>query len=307
MSYITKEKIFSAQWFKAYGLIIVGCFLVSVGFNFFISPHHIVPGGVYGIGIVVNYMTQGMFPSMGAENGGFPIGTLGLLLNIPLTIIGIKLLGPKFGIKTVVGFVLCTVFMDYIGMPVSALISDSPVDPLLSSVFGGILIGVGLGLVFKAKATSGGSDIIAMILEKYTKMPIGQLLMVVDSVIVIFALVVFKDWRIPLYSWIAIFVTGKVIDIVLTGFKSDKCLLIISNKHEEIREKILFDLERGATSISAVGLYNREERKIIYTVVSRRELSTLTDYIKEIDANAFITIIDATEILGYGFKPLHEL
>lgn len=306
MSYLTKEKIFSPQWFKSYALIIVGCFILSAGFNFFISPHHIVPGGVYGIGIVVNYLTEGMFPSLGAENGGFPIGTLGLILNIPLTIIGIRLLGPKFGVKTVVGFVLCTIFMDYVGMPVVALIGDSPVDPLLSSVFGGILIGFGLGLVFKAKATSGGSDIIAMILEKYTKMPLGQLLIVVDSIIVLLALLVFKDWRIPLYSWITIFVTGKVIDIVLAGFNADKCLLIISDKHEEIREKILFDLERGATSISAVGLYNRSERKIIYTVVNRRELAVLTDYIKEVDQNAFVTILDATEILGYGFKPLHE-
>lgn len=306
MTYVTKEKLFSKQWFKAYSLIVLGCFIMSVGFNYFISPHHIVPGGVYGIGIAVNYLTAGMFPDLGAENGGFPIGTLGFLLNIPLTIIGIKVLGPKFGVKTIVGFVLCMVFMDYSWLTVRPLIANSDVDPLLSSIFGGILIGFGLGLIFKSKATSGGSDIIAMILEKYTKMPLGQLLMTVDSIIVMFGLVVFRDWRIPLYSWITIFVTGKVIDTVLAGISAEKCMLIISDKHEEIREKILFDINRGGTYLPGIGLYKREEKKIIYTVVNRRELSMLTDYIREVNNMAFITVLDATEILGNGFKPLQE-
>jgi Uncharacterized conserved protein len=307
MTYVTREKFFSKQWFKAYSFIVLGCFIMSVGFNYFISPHHIVPGGVYGIGIVVNFLTEGMFPHLGAENGGFPIGTLGFILNIPLTILGIKILGPKFGVKTIVGFVLCMIFMDYSWLTVRPLIANSDVDPLLSSIFGGILIGFGLGLIFKSKATSGGSDIIAMILEKYTKMPLGQLLMTVDSIIVIFGLAVFRDWRIPLYSWITIFVTGKVIDTVLAGISAEKCMIIISDKHEEIRERILFDINRGGTYLPGVGLYKREEKKIIYTVVNRRELSMLTDYIREVDRSAFITVLDATEILGNGFKPLDEI
>lgn len=113
MSYITKEDFFATKWFKSYALIIVGCFILSLGLT---SLYHIVRLGCMVFGIVVNFLTEGMFPSLGAENGGFPIGTLGLILNIPLTIIGIKLLGPKFGVKAVVGFVLCTIFMDYVGI-----------------------------------------------------------------------------------------------------------------------------------------------------------------------------------------------
>ena len=137
----------------------------------------------------------------------------GLILNIPLTIIGVKILGPRFGVKTVVGFVLASVFIDVL----SYFWGDKPLvadDVLLSAVFGGVLVGFGLGLIFRSKATSGGSDIIAMIFAKYTRLPVGQLLIYVDSVIVLLGLVVFRDWKIPLYSWIVIFITGKVIDVV---------------------------------------------------------------------------------------------
>ena len=123
-------------------------------------------------------------------------------------------------------------------------------DALLSSIFGGVLVGLGLGLMFKAKATSGGSDIVAMMINKYTKIPLGQLMIYVDSVIVLFGLVVFRDWKIPLYSWIVIFITGKVIDIVLEGISYDKSLFIISDKHEEIRDKIINNLNRGGTILT---------------------------------------------------------
>ncbi len=152
-------------------------------------------------------------------------------MNIPLTIAGIKILGPKFGFKTVFGMILTSVFMDtltyFIGESDPLLLQN---DLLLSSVFGGIVIGFGLGLIFRSRATSGGSDIVAMVLAKFTKMPLGQLLIIVDSAIVLVGLVVFKDWKIPLYSWIVIFITGKLIDITLDGINYDKALFIVSEK-----------------------------------------------------------------------------
>jgi uncharacterized membrane-anchored protein YitT (DUF2179 family) len=168
------------------------------------------------------------------------------------------------------------------------------------------MIGFGLGLIFKSKATSGGSDIIAMIIAKYTRLPLGQLLIFIDSAIVLVGLIAFGDWKIPLYSWIVIFVTGKVIDVVLEGISYDKTLFIISDKHPEIRDKIINDLNRGGTLFTGKGMYNYAEKTVIFTVVNRRELAILEDYINTIDPNAFLTVIDANEILGKGFKSLKE-
>jgi len=302
MSFIQKEKLFSAKWFKSYSLILLGSVIMATGYVFFISPNNIVPGGVYGIGIVVHHLTKGWF-SWAPE--GFPIGLMGLLLNIPLTIVGIRILGPRFGVKTVIGFILTSGFMD--GM--TYFWGDKPLvegDPLLSAIFGSVLIGFGLGLIFKSKATSGGSDIIAMIIAKYTKMPVGQLLIYVDSVIVLLGLLAFRDWKVPLYSWLVIFITGKVIDIVIEGINYDKTIFIISEKHKDIRDKIINDLNRGGTFLEGKGMYNQDEKKVIFTVVNRRELAILEEYIHSIDPNAFLTVSNANEILGKGFKSLGD-
>ncbi|PID88320.1 MAG: membrane protein [Bacteroidia bacterium] len=304
MAFLPKEKIFSKEWFVSYSLITLGALVMAAGFVFFIDPYKIVPGGVYGISIVVHELTVGMF-SFWPE--GVPIGLFGLILNIPLTILGIKILGPRFGIKTVIGFVLTSAFIDILTQIFG---ENDPLgladDILLSCIFGAVLIGSGLGLIFKSKATSGGSDIIAMIFAKYTKLPVGQLLVFVDSTIVIFGLIVFKDWKIPLYSWLVIFITGKVIDLVLEGVNFQKMLLIVSDKHELIRDKIINELERGGTFLSGEGMYNGDQKKMIFTVVNRRELAILESFIHQTDPQAFLTVVDAREILGNGFKPLEN-
>jgi len=293
MAFLSREKLFSFKWFKAYILIILGAFIMASGFVLFITPHNIVPGGVYGIAIVIHHFT------------GFPIGLTALAFDIPLTIIGIRVLGPRFGVKTVVGFVLTAVFVDsmtYFG-GAKALVPD---DVLLSSIFGGVFIGLGLGLIFKSKATSGGSDIVAMIISKYTRMPLGQLMIYVDSTIVIAGLFAFQDWKIPLYSLIVIYIAGRVVDLVLQGISYDKTLLIISEKHDDIRNKIINDLNRGGTFLKGEGMYNGQEKSIIYTVLNRRELAILQDYIHKIDPEAFLTVINANEVLGQGFKSLRD-
>jgi len=288
-----REKPFTKKWFLSYSLIIVGSFILASAFVLFITPYKIVPGGVYGISIVLHYIL------------GTPVGLMALCFDIPLTIIGIKVLGPRFGFKTVLGFSLTAVFNDTL----TYFWGYEPLvhgDALLSSIFGGLLCGLGLGLIFKSKATSGGSDIVAAIIAKYTKLPIGQLMILVDSVIVLLGLFVFGDWKIPLYSWIVIFITGKVIDGVLEGINYEKSLFIISDKHEEIRDKIINDLNRGGTVIDGRGMYNMTDRKVIFTVVSRRELIILEEFIQQIDPKAFLTVLDASEILGEGFKSLKE-
>lgn len=291
--FLIREKPFTRKWFISYSLIIIGSFILAMAFVFFITPYKIVPGGVYGISIVLHYLFN------------TPVGLVALCFDIPLTIIGMKILGPRFGFKTVLGFSLTAVFTDTL----TFIWGFEPLvkgDALLSSIFGGFLCGIGLGLIFRSKATSGGTDIVAAIIAKRTKLPIGQLMIIVDSVVVLFGLFVFGDWKIPLYSWIVIFVTGKVIDGVVEGINYEKSLFIISEKHEEIREKIINNLNRGGTIIDGHGMFNNAERKIIFTVVSRREVSILEEYIHQIDPNAFLTVLDASEILGEGFKSLKE-
>ncbi|HDL19350.1 MAG TPA: YitT family protein, partial [Bacteroidetes bacterium] len=257
----------------------------------FITPYKIVPGGVYGVSIVLHYVL------------GTPVGLMALAFDIPLTIIGIKILGPRFGMKTVVGFVLTAFFNDGL----TYIYGYEPLvhgDALLSSIFGGLFLGVGLGLIFKSKATSGGSDIIAMIISKYTRMPVGQLMIMVDSTIVLLALIVFKDWKIPLYSLIVIFITGKVVDTILEGLNYDKVLFIISDKSDEIGDKIIRDLNRGGTLFNGKGMYNKREKQVIFTVVNRREVTILHEYIRRVDPHAFVTVLNSNEILGEGFKSL---
>ncbi len=293
MTFISKEKNFSRSWFVSYGLIITGAFIMASGYVLFVSPYKFVPGGVYGIGIILYHLL------------GFPIGLTGLALNIPLMIIGVKYLGPRFGVKTVVGFFLASGFIDGL----TFITGNEPlegIEPLLASIFGGVLIGLGLGLIFKAKATSGGSSIIAMLITKYTRMPLGQSLMIIDALIVLLGLAAFGDWTIPLYSLIIIFITGKVIDVVLEGFSYEKTLFIISDRYEEIAEKILQDLNRGGTFIEGKGMFRKDEKKIIFVNVTRREVAILQDFINQVDPDAFVTVIEASEILGKGFRSLTE-
>jgi len=203
--------------------------------------------------------------------------------------------------------VLTTIFMDtltyFIGENDPLGLQD---DLLLSCVFGGIVIGFGLGLIFKAKATSGGSDIVAMIGAKFSKISVGQMLIIVDSIIVLLGLIIFKDWKIPLYSWIVIFITGKVIDVTIDGLNYERALVIVSDKHALIKEKILNTLERGGTYLNGEGMFSGIEKRVIFTVVTRREVSALQEMINKIDPNAFMAVMETSEIIGEGFKSLED-
>ncbi len=301
MAFLTKDRLFSKKWFIDYSFILIGSFILAAGFVYFITPHKIVPGGVYGISIVVHYLTKGVFSFW---PDGIPVGLFALTIDIPLIIAGIKVLGPRFGVKTITGSVLTAIFTDLITWLRPDGNTPLVDDVLLSCVFGGVLLGFGLGLIFKSRATSGGSDIIAMIIAKYTHLQLGKLMIYVDSVIVLLALVAFKDWHIPLYSWVVIYIAGRAIDLTIEGADYNKALLIISNKHEEIKHKLLIDLERGGTYLRGEGMFTGEKKQIIYTVVSRREVAILEEFISNIDQDAFITVMDAREILGEGFQNL---
>jgi uncharacterized membrane-anchored protein YitT (DUF2179 family) len=277
-----------------YVMILIGSFIMAAGLVIFISPFKLAPGGVYGIAITLHYLTDAL-----------PIGLIALFMDIPLFIIGTLILGKKFGLKTLIGIFslsgFTTLLENFYGY--EPLVTD---DYFLASVFGGVLIGIGLGLIFKSRATSGGTDIIAMIINKYTRIPVGTLIIYVDATIVLVGLIAFKDWRIPLYSWVTIFITGKIVDMMIEGIASEKAVYIISDKYEEIRDKIINEMGRGGTYLRGEGMYNGAQKKIIYTVVDRKELILLQRYVHEIDPNAFLTVMETKETLGEGFHSLKE-
>jgi len=303
---LLKERPFSRKWFETYALLVAGAFVLALGYSCFMSPYRIVPGGIYGIAIVLQHQF------------GFPLGMAALCFNLPLSLIGMRVLGPQFGVKTFVCFLLVAIFSDTIpglllrlmGEPIPADTS-LPLDPfrlgdevLLACIFGGVVMGVGVGMILKTRASSGGTDVISMLLHRWMRRPVGQLQMLVDSCIVVFGFLVFQDWKVPMYSWLSIFLMGKTIDMILKGFTNEKTVLIVSDRVEEIRRYILEDLKRGGSIIPIQGMHNRTEKEMIMTIISRREMVTLQQAISQLDPLAFVTILDAKEILGNGFKRL---
>ena len=289
---LVKDKRFSLTWFVNYGMILIGSLVMAFGYVSFVVPHKIVPGGVYGLSIIIHHMF------------GLPTGVVALVLNIPLVIWGIRVLGPRFGAKTILGLALTSGFIDLLTfLNILGPVSD---DILISAVFGGVSIGAGLGLIFKAKATTGGADIVAKIMQKKTGSSIGRNMIMIDGIVVVTGIIAFREPSVALYALVTIFVTGRVVDAVVEGVSYQKAVYIISDFPEEIRKTILKDLERGGTVFQAKGLFMGTDRPVILTVVSRRELVILEEHIRHIDPKAFVMVFDAREILGEGFKPLLE-
>ena len=290
------------KFFKDYALIILGAFTVASGYVFFITPYKIIPGGVYGVSIVIHYLTQGVFSGFPE---GLPIGMTALCFNIPLVFLAYKLLGASSLPKTITTFVATAVFVDLLTLfhgYEQVVLGDS----LLASIYGGVLIGVGVALIFRAKATSAGTDVISKIMTKYLRIPVGFSIIIVDSIIVLIGLIAFGDWAVPLYSWITIFVYGKVVNLFQEGLSTDRAVFIISEKTKEVSDMVYKRLKRGGTFFYGKTTYKGDEREILYVVVNSRQIPKLRELIYEIDPSAFITILPANEILGKGFSALGE-
>ena len=302
MGFVTKEKFLSKDFFITYGWLLGGCFVFAVGAVMFAEPYGFAPGGTYGLSMVFHHLW------------GWETEITALCMDVPLLLLGMYFLGGMFGIKTIICTFAIPLFKRQIHQTngYDALLEPGVTErtelqeQILSAIFGGIVYGIGIGMIFKARATSGGSDIISMILNKYTHISLGTLVIIVDCTITLSTVVAFGDWRLPMYSWIIVFIEGKVIDLVLDGASVHKTLMIVTDKVEEVKSVILNDIKRGATLLPAVGMYKGEQRNLIYTILTRREMMVLRHKIAEIDPEAFINIVDSKEILGKGFKPLKE-
>lgn len=281
--------------------ILIGSFFVAASFVFFFTPHKIVPGGIYGVAIVIHYITEGLLP---AFPSGFPVGSVALLFNIPLVILATRNFGRGYLSRTILTFVSSAVFTDLLTwvqncFELGALAEN---DILLSCIFGSVILGFGVAMVLKAKGTGAGTDVIAKLVTKKTKIALGYTLIIVDSCVVLLGLIAFRDIEVTMYSLFATFAYGKLVDVFIQGLSFNKAVFIVSNNYPEIGKQILSELHRGGTLLHGKGLFNGDEKEILYTVVDNKQISRLRSIVHSVDPAAFITILDAQEIIGLGFK-----
>jgi uncharacterized membrane-anchored protein YitT (DUF2179 family) len=288
---------------RDYALIALGCLVMAAGYSFFMIPKKIAPGGVYGIATILHYASGALF------GRAFPTGTIGLLLNIPLLLWGLRALGGRFLTRTAAGTFLASFFMDVLSLLIRRAgwePSVNALDPMLASLFGGLAIGAGLGLVFRQMGSTGGSDIVGQILGRRTNISIGVWMMLVDAAVVVLAASYFRDLNLSLYAVVTIFVCGRVIDAVLEGRTDSRAVTIITERSEPIREAILFGTGRTGTLFEARGLYQGRSKNVFLCVVNRKELIHLEHLVAQADPQAFLVVSKAHEVLGEGFRPLTE-
>jgi len=268
--------------------VVLGCAIMGLSYSMFLIPHHFVPGGVSGLAIIINYFIK------------LPVGAMIIVLNIPIFVFGLRTMGKKYVLKSLAGMLISSVMIDAFNQVLR--IPAATDNKILASIYGGILLGIGLGIVFRGHASTGGSDIVGMVVSKYTGISIGFGIMITDFIIISASGFAFRRLEAPLYGYIVLFISTKVIDMILEGWNYSKLVIITSNRTVEIEKFILNTLERSGTALKSRSLYLNREGEIILTVIHRKQLAELRDYIKEIDPQAFVIINDTYDVLGKGFK-----
>lgn len=266
--------------------IIIGTALMAAGTSFFLLPNKLSTGGFSGIATIFYYFFN------------FNMGITILMLNLPLFIFACFKIGLRFLSKAILGTAMLSMFID-----IFTQFGGVTQDRLLASIYGGIITGIGTSIVLKARASTGGSDLLAIIVKKIKPyLRTSNLIVIIDTVIVLLNVIFFGELEIALYSAIAIYIMGKVMDIFLEGIYFTKMIYIISDKNEEISNKINKDIGRGTTLLYGKGMYKKEEKNVLLCVASRNETNQINYIIKKIDRNAFIIITNAREVIGKGFK-----
>lgn len=277
-------------WYVDYFLMIVGTGLLGLGIQWFYDPSGFVTGGFTGIGIIVKQMSESVI------EGGIPLWLTNLLLNIPVFLIALKIKGKRFITKTAFATFLLSGWLYVI-----PVINMAQGEPMLASVFGGVLFGVGMGLVLLAKATTGGTDMVAALIQhKLRHYSVVQIMQILDGAVVVIGLYEF-GLKVGLYAIISIFITSKVSDALMEGMKYSKAAFIITEHQDKVAKAIMEQVDRGVTGLSAKGMYSGEEKGMLYCVVSKKEIVTLKEVVAKTDRNAFVIVSDAREVLGEGF------
>lgn len=274
-----------------YLMIILGTGILAFGIACFYDPIGLVTGGFTGLAIVVKSLTEGLFA------GGVPLWITNLVLNVPVFILAYILKGTKFIGKSFFGAVMLSVWLAII--PQVNFAGD---DMLLSAIFGGVFTGAGIGLVFRTGTTTGGTDLVSVLIQlKVRHISIVQILQIIDGIVVMLGMFVFGIQP-TMYAIIAIVVATNISDMVLEGTNYSKAAYIITNEYEEVANRIMTELERGVTGLHAKGMYTSEEKCMLYCIVSQKEIVVLKDIVYEIDPKAFIIVSEVREVLGEGFQ-----
>ena len=270
----------------AYAQIVIGSVIGAAAYPTFLIPNNIAPGGLTGVATILNYLA------------GWPVGITALVLNIPLFLIGYRTMGKVFAFRSLVATAMFTILIDVLPLqPVSE-------DPLLGTLFGGVLLGIGLGLILRGGATTGGSDMIArMVHRRFNFITVGMFLFALDFLVVLAAAVFIGSTQ-ALYAMIDIYVCGRVIDAVMVGFGGNKACFVMTDSWQKITDRVLTEIGRGCTWLEAKGAYSGTPRPVVMCVMSRQEMTTLKRIVQEEDEKAFMIITEAHEALGEGFSRL---
>ncbi len=275
---------------EAIGLII-GCLSLSIGINMFLTPHTIAPGGLSGLSVVVSKLT------------GLSVSTVMIIMCIPLVICSVKILGKKDSIKTLIGTVTLSLM---IKLTSSLSTISATEDPLLAAISGAIFLGAGIGIVFSVDGSTGGTDLIALMINRiFPSIPLSKCLTFIDGMVVLSAGIANRNIETGLYSAIALFVVIKMVDVIISGVDHSKAFMIITDEEEKLREAIFNDIKRGVTVLDARGGYTNRDKNILLVVVQKKQEVHLKKLIKRVDSKAFIIVSDVHEVLGEGFKEIN--
>ena len=269
-------------WFQ----IVIGCVIGAAAYPTFLDPGKIAPGGLTGVAMILKHLW------------GWDIGITSLLLNIPLFVIGYKAMGRVCAFRSLVATILVSLMIDL--LPLAAI----PVEPMLGTLYGGILLGIGLGFILRGGATTGGTDMAARMVHKYLPfLSVGMFLFLIDCVVVIAAWIFIGSSE-ALYALICIFVSGKAVDMVMLGLSSNKACFVISDAWERVSQRLMNEMERGVTQLSAKGAYTGKDRPVVLCVLPPQEVSRLKEIVRQEDEKACMFITEAHEALGEGFSSL---
>ena len=280
------KKAARREQFMAWVQIVIGCVIGAAAYPTFLDPGKIAPGGLTGVAMILKHLW------------GWDIGITSLILNIPLFVVGYKAMGRVFAFRSLVATVLFSLMIDLLPL------REIPVEPILGTLYGGILLGIGLGFILRGGATTGGTDMAARMVHKYLPfLSVGMFLFLIDCVVVIAAWIFIGSSE-ALYALIRIFVSGKAVDMVMLGLSSNKACFVISDAWERVSQRLMNEMERGVTQLTAKGAYTGKDRPVVLCVLPPQEVSRLKEIVRQEDEKAFMFITEAHEALGEGFSSL---
>ena len=261
----------------------------AIGLGCFVGPAQIAPGGVSGLSIIINYLT------------GLPVGSLNMGINIPLLLLAWRFLGRRFTLKTLRSVFIQSVMIDLVGLWLPVYAGDR----IMSALFGGVAIGVGLAPVFMRGSTTGGTDIVSRLIQlRFRHVSIGKLLFMVDTAVLLLSVAVFRNIETGLYGMITIYTSNRILDGILYGLDTAKVVLVISEKNQQIAQQVMDRLERGATFLQAEGAWSGQEKKVLLCVVRAVQCYRVEEIVRAADPDAFLVVMEANQIAGEGFRPI---